>query len=55
VLQIAARMLDDAAGIKRNAWLRCYTYDFIETFAPQLPRSIVERAVKSGAGPDFQI
>ena len=25
-------------GIKRGAWLRGYVYDFIEQFAPHLPR-----------------
>ena len=32
-------------GVKRGAYLRRYTYDFIELFAPQLPRSVVERTL----------
>ena len=32
-------------GIKRNAYLRRYAYEFIELFAPHLPRPVVERAV----------
>jgi LysR family cys regulon transcriptional activator len=32
-------------GIKRNAYLRRYAYEFIELFAPHLPRTVVERAV----------
>jgi len=33
-------------GIKRNAYLRRYAYEFIELFAPHLPRDIVERSVR---------
>lgn len=32
-------------GIKRNAYLRRYAYEFVELFAPHLPRAVVERAV----------
>jgi LysR family transcriptional regulator, cys regulon transcriptional activator len=32
-------------GIKRGAYLRRYAYEFIELFAPQLPRAVVERSV----------
>ena len=32
-------------GIKRGAYLRRYAYEFIELFAPHLPRAVVERAV----------
>ncbi len=32
-------------GIKRSAYLRRYAYEFIELFAPHLPRAVVERAV----------
>lgn len=32
-------------SVRRNAYLRGYVYDFIEMFAPQLPRDIVGRAV----------
>ena len=35
-------------GIKRGAYLRRYAYEFIELFAPQLPRAIVERSVLGG-------
>src|ERR1044071_4803790 len=30
-------------GIKRGAYLRRYAYEFIELFAPHLPRAVVER------------
>jgi LysR family cys regulon transcriptional activator len=33
-------------GIKRGAYLRRYTYDFIELFAPHLARATIERAVR---------
>src|SRR5213075_277978 len=33
-------------GIKRGAYLRRYAYEFIEMFAPQLPRAVVERSVR---------
>lgn len=42
-------------GIKRGAYLRRYAYDFIETFAPQLPRSIVERAVAGEEGSRYEL
>ncbi len=42
-------------GIKRGAYLRRYAYDFIELFAPQLPRSIVERAVHGEAGSQYEL
>jgi LysR family transcriptional regulator, cys regulon transcriptional activator len=32
-------------GIKRGAYLRRYAYEFIELFAPQLAREVVERSV----------
>ena len=32
-------------GIQRNAYLRRYAYEFVELFAPHLPRAVVERAV----------
>jgi LysR family cys regulon transcriptional activator len=41
-------------GIKRGAYLRRYAYEFIELFAPHLPRSVVERAV-SGEGSSFEL
>jgi len=42
-------------GIKRGAYLRRYAYDFIETFAPQLPRSIVERVVVGQEGSRYEL
>jgi LysR family cys regulon transcriptional activator len=42
-------------GIKRGAYLRRYAYDFIEMFAPQLPRSIVERAVMGDSGSTYEL
>ena len=37
-------------GLKRGAYLRRYAYDFIEQFAPHLPRATVERTVKGEEG-----
>ncbi|HWD23663.1 MAG TPA: CysB family HTH-type transcriptional regulator [Burkholderiales bacterium] len=42
-------------GIKRGAYLRRYAYDFIELFVPQLPRSIVEPAVKGEEGSRYEL
>src|SRR5688500_15823152 len=42
-------------GIKRGAYLRRYAYEFIEMFAPQLPRSIVERAVTGNPGSSYEL
>ena len=42
-------------GIKRGAYLRRYAYEFIEMFAPQLPRSIVERAVTGQEGSRYEL
>jgi len=42
-------------GIKRGAYLRRYAYEFIEMFAPQLPRSIVERAVTGEEGSRYEL
>ncbi|HEX6267436.1 MAG TPA: CysB family HTH-type transcriptional regulator [Burkholderiales bacterium] len=42
-------------GIKRGAYLRRYAYDFIESFAPQLPRSIVERVVQGEEGSRYEL
>ena len=41
-------------GIKRGAYLRRYAYEFIELFAPHLPRNVVERAV-TGEGSSFEL
>ena len=42
-------------GVKRGAYLRRYAYEFIETFAPQLPRSIVERAVTGTESSSYEL
>jgi glucose dehydrogenase len=42
-------------GIKRRAYLRRYAYDFIEAFAPQLPRTIVERVVQGEEGSRYEL
>jgi LysR family transcriptional regulator, cys regulon transcriptional activator len=42
-------------GIKRNAYLRRYAYEFIELFAPQLPRQTVERAVMGQEGSRYEL
>lgn len=35
-------------GIRRGAWLRRFDYDFVEMFAPQLTRRMVEMTLKGG-------
>ncbi|HEX6319955.1 MAG TPA: CysB family HTH-type transcriptional regulator [Burkholderiales bacterium] len=42
-------------GIKRGAYLRRYAYDFIEAFAPQLPRALVERVVQGEEGSRYEL
>jgi LysR family transcriptional regulator, cys regulon transcriptional activator len=42
-------------GVKRNAYLRRYAYEFIELFAPHLPRGIVERAVRGEEGSRYEL
>ena len=42
-------------GIKRNAYLRRYAYEFIELFAPRLPRAVVERAVMGEEGSAYEL
>ena len=42
-------------GLKRGTYLRRYAYEFIEMFAPQLPRSIVERLVKGQEGSIYEL
>jgi LysR family cys regulon transcriptional activator len=42
-------------GIKRGAYLRRYAYEFIELFAPQLSRKMVEDAVTGKEGSDYQL
>ncbi|MEC5385561.1 HTH-type transcriptional regulator CysB [Uliginosibacterium sp. H3] len=39
-------------GLPRNAWLRGYAYAFIELFAPQLTRHIVDSALSGMQGSD---
>ena len=41
-------------GIRRGAFLRKYTYDFIAMFAPQLDRRTVDRAM-IGAGSSYEL
>jgi len=36
-------------GLRRNAYLRKFMYDFIEGFAPHLTRDVVEKALKGRA------
>jgi len=42
-------------GIKRGAYLRNYAYEFIELFAPQLPRAVVERTVRGAEGSRYEL
>ena len=42
-------------GVKRGAYLRRYAYEFIEVFAPHLPRSIVEGAVTGKEGSRYEL
>lgn len=42
-------------GIKRGAYLRRYAYEFIELFAPHLPRAIVEPAVRGTEGSRYEL
>lgn len=42
-------------GIKRGAYLRRYAYEFIELFAPRLPRSLVEGAVMGREGSSYEL
>jgi LysR family cys regulon transcriptional activator len=42
-------------GVKRGAWLRGYAYEFIELFAPRLPRALVEKAVMAGKDADYEL
>src|SRR3954471_1244459 len=56
---IEASHLFDASttrlGIKRGAYLRRYSYEFIEMFAPALSRSIVERTVAGEQGSRYDL
>ena len=42
-------------GIKRGAYLRRFAYDFIELFAPQLSREVVEKTVAGGTGSSYEL
>ncbi len=42
-------------GIKRGAYLRRYAYDFIELFAPNLSRGLVEKTVMEKAGTNYEL
>jgi LysR family cys regulon transcriptional activator len=42
-------------GIKRGAYLRRYAYEFIELFAPHLPRTVIERAVRGEEGSKYEL
>jgi LysR family cys regulon transcriptional activator len=42
-------------GIKRGAYLRRYAYDFIELFAPNLSRDMVEKTVTEKAGSTYEL
>ena len=42
-------------GIKRGAYLRRYAYDFIELFAPNLSRGLVEEAVLEKEGSKYEL
>jgi LysR family cys regulon transcriptional activator len=42
-------------GVKRGAYLRKYAYEFIELFAPRLPRSVVEAAVSGAEGSSYEL
>jgi len=56
---IDARQLFESSvtrlGIKRGAYLRRYVYEFIELFAPQLPRAIVEPVVMGAEGSRYEL
>jgi LysR family cys regulon transcriptional activator len=42
-------------GIKRGAYLRRYAYDFIELFAPNLSRGLVEKTVMNKEGSTYEL
>ncbi len=42
-------------GVRRGAYLRRYAYEFIELFAPHLPRSSVEKAVLGEEGSRYEL
>ena len=42
-------------GVKRNSYLMRYAYEFIELFAPHLPRAVVERTVRGEEGSRYEL
>ncbi len=42
-------------GIRRGAYLRGFTYEFIELFAPHLPRNSVAGAITGETGSNYQL
>ena len=42
-------------GVRKGAYLRRYAYEFIELFAPHLPRAVVERTVAGQTGSSFEL
>ena len=42
-------------GLKRGAYLRRYAYEFIEMFAPQLSREVIERSVRGEEGSRYEL
>jgi LysR family cys regulon transcriptional activator len=42
-------------GIKRGAYLRRYAYEFIELFAPNLSRGLVEKTVLNKESPSYEL
>ena len=42
-------------GVKRGAYLRRYAYDFIELFAPQLSRELVQKMVTEKEGSRYEL
>jgi LysR family cys regulon transcriptional activator len=41
-------------GLRPNAYLRGYVYEFIEMFAPHLKRSVVDATLK-GEGSSYEL
>lgn len=42
-------------GLRRDAYLRAYVYEFIELFAPYLDRKAVDTALAAGSGADYEL
>ena len=45
MLHICSRPSTTRIAIRQNEYLRGYTYDFIELFAPHLTREVVAKAM----------